>query len=170
MSDGWVIAGVIIAAVSAIIALLFGIVAWLQGRRNTTDIARLTGADARVVTVTTQNSLPAYDTSNGGSELRGWWIGTVVTNPGEQRVRIKSWGIRCGKGNRNLFVTQRMNIDPALPYWLEPGDQIILHIDKEDVDRTKRQEGLEYDDMVPWVTTGDGRTFFADGGLPVKDE
>lgn len=164
---------IVIGIALAAAAVIVGLAAWLWPRSPKdakTKAAKPTGADARIVTVTTQNSLPAYDTPGGGSELRGWWIGTVVTNPGEQRILIKSWGIRCGKGNRNLFVTQRMPIDPDLPRWLDPGDQMILHIDKEDVDRTKRDEGLTYDDMVPWVTTGDGRTFFAEGGLPVVEE
>lgn len=157
-----------IGIVGVAVAIIFGVIALVQGRRHKTEVARLTGADARTITVTPGNSFPIFDQPDGSQDLGDHMVSVTIANTSEARVNIKSWGISCG-GDKNLFIMKPIHWDPTLPRWVEPGDNFSVHIPADDVRRTHFDESIAYDDMVPWATTGDGRTFRADRGIPLAD-
>jgi hypothetical protein len=159
---------IVIGVVGVVVAIIFGVIAVVQGRGHRGQARPLRGADARTITVTPGSSFPVFDQADGSQDLGDHMVSVTIANTSDTRVSVKSWGISCG-GGKNLFVTKPIRWDPPLPRWLEPGEDFSVHISAADVRRIHVDENIAYDEMVPWVTTGDGRTFRASRGVPLAD-
>jgi hypothetical protein len=75
-------------------------------------------------------------------------------------VTVKSWGLRLSDG-RIMAVLEHANWSAPLPHRLEPGADASWFIETKVVTDAAEHYGVRYQDLIAYVSLGDGRTIDA---------
>jgi hypothetical protein len=153
--ETWTVIGVVAAVVAVPVAVLAFV--WQ---------VRAHHRSGPLVSVESDNVLPTYGPLNEPGD--DWYVRISVINRGGAPVTVTNYGVRMGRKDRNMFVTNRPRWATALPATLEPGGVPAgLLVLAEDLRRTHHELGIPYSEMTPWVALGDGRRVYSKNPIPL---
>jgi hypothetical protein len=109
-----------------------------------------------VVVVTATQAFPTYG-HGASSSIGDPHVDVSAQNKGRSPVTVKNWGLKLADG-RNMAILEPASWSAKLPYRLEPGDSASWYADTESVKRSCAANGIRYQDLIAYVSLGDGRT------------
>jgi len=121
---------------------------------------------AHRVKVTRSRSMISY--ASGGMSAPLVCIG--ATNVGAGPVTVTNWGIALGASKQNLTVVRPLSVSTPLPHRLEPGADMSLFVELDDLRRAHHEKRAPYRSMRGWVGLATGEKVRARRGVPVPSD
>lgn len=104
-----------------------------------------------VVGVTVAQSFPTY-----GADIGDPHVTVTAANQGRSAVTVQSWGLRLADG-RSLAILDYAPWSATTPYRLEAGDSASWYVETTVIRDACARDGVRYQDLIGYVTLGDGR-------------
>lgn len=163
--DVWTLLGLIAGVVGVVVGIPVTVIAWLRPRAP----RGIRPSPVAQPQVDVANAFPAYDLPGGGQRLGDHLVSVTTRNPTANRIKVIGWGVHLPNGKNMVVPVPTTSWEARLPAWVEPGDELTVYLDAEEVRGHVRAQGMAYDEMHAYVSLADGRQLVAAGGLPLAD-
>ncbi len=105
-----------------------------------------------IVTVTATTAIPAYGPTLGEPHVE-----VTAVNTGRSPVTVNSWGLKLADG-RKMAILESASWSASLPHRLEPGASASWCVETRAVTESAGHNGIRYQDLIAYLTLGNGRT------------
>jgi hypothetical protein len=108
-----------------------------------------------VVKVTATQAIPTYDHGIGNPHVQ-----ITAANKGRSAVSVQSWGLKL-PDDRHLAILEWAPWSASCPHRLEAGAAASWYVLTEAITESSKHNGVRYQDLIAYVSLGDGRTIDA---------
>ena len=151
---------------AATLGTIFGgiavVIAYLSWRRPLGRNKRRNSKKNKDIKLKLTSQFPVF----GNDQLGEHQIGFEIRNLGSVRHKICSWWIEVPTGEK-LVMMDPLHWDVRLPYWLESGDVITLHMPAIELRRLNEEKNIEFEKMFGYVELGDSSKVKSTNSVPL---
>lgn len=158
--DTWVAIGLVLGVIGVGVSIYYG-------QRPPPGNGQPAPRSGYEVAVRTTNGMPIYDLPDGRHEIGDHHVIVEAVNLGDRPIAVTGWGVKL-PGDRRVVVTRPVNWSTRLPHVLRPGEPPAqLVVLAEELRRLEREEGIPYEEMMPYVSLADGKEILANRHVPL---
>ena len=147
-----------------VLGVAVAVAAWLRPRHAARTPRNKVSGD---IVVDTTNGWMTFDHPDGSSSFSDHLVIVTVRNVGHDRTLLKNWGISVDREG-SIVDLGSLNFNPALPRWLDPGEDVSFHIPSESIRTVSTDRNVPFKRMHAFVGLGDGRTVSSKKPVPLS--